>query len=215
VLKDNSIAFEPPLPTVTVDAFSQLSSIVLNPVHLRFDQPFWDPAEELLSLGGSSGGWNDFLSMYTFTGEPLLVALPDPIASSALEAQTDAQVVASALSALRSKYGVLVPASPSSYMVTRWGLNPYARGTHSVLSATGTLADRSTLAEPVGGTLLFAGEAMHVTHPSSLQGAYWSGAAQAMRVVAAMQFPGNDSAGSNATCMADCYGSTLVPLPST
>lgn len=215
VLQDNSIAFSPPLPKVTVDALSQLSSIVLNPVHLRFEEPFWDPTAELLTVGGSHGGWTDFLSMYTFTGEPLLVALPDPVASSMLESQTDEQVVAAALSALRSTYGTLVPAtlSPDSYIVTRWGLNPYARGTHSVLAATGTLTDRSTLAEPVGGTLLFAGEAMHVTHPSSLHGAYWSGVAQGMRVVAAMQFPGNDSAGSNATCMADCYGSAIVPLP--
>jgi hypothetical protein len=80
---------------------------------------------------------------------------------------------------------------------------------HGCRAVGSTPADRATLAEPVGGSLLFAGEAVHVRSPSSLHGAYQSGVGQAGRVLAAMRFPAQD----NATCAAGCYGSADVEVP--
>lgn len=70
-------------------------------------------------------------------------------------------------------------------------------------------ADRATLAEPVGGSLLFAGEAAHTRQPSTVQGAFLSGVEQAGRIVAAMKFP----APGNATCTEECYGVQEVDVP--
>lgn len=208
------VEFSPPLPQATLQALSGLSTITLNPVHLRFNDTFWDPTAEVLILNSSPTGWANFLSLYTFTGEPILVALPGPDASAAMESLSDQQTVTLALDALRSVYGDAVPSSPVSYMITRWGLNPYARGTHSILKSWGTPGDRATLAEPVGNTLMFAGEATHPTHPSSLHGAHWSGVNQALRVIAATQFPGNGTLNTSATCLSECYGKQLVvPTP--
>lgn len=167
------------------------------------------------STVASSTGWSDFLSLYTFTGEPVLVAMPSADKAPVIESQTDAQVVESVLTTLKSQFGSgNVPSAPISYLVTRWGLNPYARGTHSYYSGSenGSPADRLTLAEPIGASLVFAGEAIHALYPSSVYGAYLSGIDQAQRILDTMKFPG-DTIG-NATCAADCWGDGSVPFPS-
>lgn len=211
----SAVNFSPPLPQVTMQALSRLATITLNPVHLRFNYTFWDPTAEVLILNSAPTGWATFLSLFTFTGEPILVALPGSNASAEMEALSDEQTVTLALEALKSIYGNAVPSSPVSYMVTRWGLNPYARGTHSILKSWGTPSDRATLAEPIGNTLMFAGEATHPTHPSSLHGAHWSGVKQALRIISATQFPGNSTLNTSSTCMSECYGKQqTVPIPS-
>lgn len=50
-------------------------------------------------------------------------------------------------------------------------------------AATGTPSDRATLAEPLSGSLLFAGEATDLEAPSTLHGAYASGLRAAQRVL--------------------------------
>ncbi|KAL4535761.1 hypothetical protein Ndes2437A_g06457 [Nannochloris sp. 'desiccata'] len=212
VLKENVINFSPPLPNVTLGAISRLGVGTVNPVHLLFDAPFWDPPAETLTISQSTaGGWADFLSMYTFSGEAVLVALPGADTSAWIEQELDDTVVAAAaMDALRQRYGNKVPLNPIASIVTRWGLNPYARGSHSYYAVGSTPGDRATLAEPVGGTLLLAGEAYNTVHPSSLHGAYYSGMAQAARIVAAMKFPEEDGDG---VCMEQCYGSTDVEFP--
>jgi polyamine oxidase len=207
VLKEGSITFSPPLPNVTLSAISRLGVGTVNPVHLLFDTPFWDASAETLTISQSTaGGWVDYLSMYTFTGEAVLVALPGADASAWIEQElNDAAVVTAAMDALRQRYGSKVPSNPTAYIVTRWGLNPYARGSHSYYAVGSKPGDRSTLAEPVGGTLLFSGEACSVAHPASMHGAYYSGRDQAARIVAAMKLPEEDG---NGVCMEQCYGST-------
>jgi polyamine oxidase len=213
VLKEGSIAFSPPLPNVTLNAISRVGVGTVNPVHLLFDTPFWDPPAETITITQSpAGGWVDFVSMYTFSGEAVLVALPGADASAWIELQLDdAVVVAAVMDALRLRYGNKVPSIPTASIVTRWGLNPYARGSHSYYAVGSTPADRSTLAEPVGGTLLLAGEACSTAHPSSLHGAYYSGLAQASRIVDAMKFPEDNS--SSGVCIDQCYGSTNIEFP--
>lgn len=214
VLQSGGINFSPVLPDDTYTAMYRLGVATINPVHLLFTTPFWNQGLESFSLSGTAAatGWLDFLCMYTFTGEPLLVALPSIERSEALESETDEQVIQSVMSSLRLEYGAsAVPAAPLAYLVTRWALNPYARGSHTYYASDSSPADRSTLSEPVSGSLLFAGEAMHTKYPSSLHGAYFSGLDQAQRILAAMEFPQGDE--GNATCMADCYGPMDVQVP--
>lgn len=215
VLQLGGIQFVPPIPDDTYNAMMNLTVVTGDVVHLLFDAPFWPAGSESLTLSGAAAaaGWTNFLSMFTFTGQPLLVALPSAERSAIIDTQTDADVVASVMSALRSSYGDAVPVAPLASMVTRWRSNPYARGSYSFYGTDGSPADRSTLAEPVGGTLLFAGEATHAVYPSTVHGAYMSGLDQATRIANTMDFPdpGQDQ---NATCLADCYGPADVPVPS-
>ncbi len=61
--------------------------------------------------------------------------------------------------------------------------------------------DRATLLQPIGGSLLLAGEAVSELHPGTLQGAYLSGQQQAQLIVQARR-----AAVSSAHCAANCTG---------
>ena len=60
---------------------------------------------------------------------------------------------------------------------------PLVKITQTPHAATGTPSDRATLAEPLSGSLLFAGEATDLEAPSTLHGAYASGLRAAQRVL--------------------------------
>ena len=100
------------------------------------------------------------------------------------ENMTDAQFSAAAMEALREMYGADIPA-PTEVHISRWGKDPYSRGAYSFLGVGATPADRASLAQPVGKSLFFAGEATSQQYPSTVHGAYLSGQAAAKQVEAA------------------------------
>jgi monoamine oxidase len=61
-------------------------------------------------------------------------------------------------------------------VVTRWGQDVYARGTHSFVTTAGSAEDYDIMARPThDDRVFFAGEATEQKHPASLIGAYLSG----------------------------------------
>lgn len=79
-----------------------------------------------------------------------------------------------------------IPALPAP-----WHPSPHAVGS--------TPRDRATLAEPQSGSLLLAGEAASVAHPSTVHGAYLSGQEAAYRVLdAAAELPQCGASGGSA-----------------
>ena len=81
---------------------------------------------------------------------------------------------------------VTVP-DPMQTAITRWRLDPYARGSYSYLSLENLPGDRQLLAAAVDDKLFFAGEAASVTNPATVHGALMSGrdAASAVAAIAA------------------------------
>lgn len=67
-------------------------------------------------------------------------------------------------------------------------------------AAAGTPSDRATLAEPLSGSLLFAGEATDPEAPSTLHGAYASGLRAARRVLDSVAL-------ASQVCTAPCLAS--------
>ncbi|MFF0373039.1 NAD(P)/FAD-dependent oxidoreductase [Actinoplanes missouriensis] len=61
--------------------------------------------------------------------------------------------------------------------VSRWGDDPFARGSWSLIGRDGTPQDRITLGTPVGDRLRIAGEATHPTRAGMTHGAYEQGVA--------------------------------------
>lgn len=86
--------------------------------------------------------------------------------------------------------GVVRPVAPGSVpeptgaLVTRWGLDPWSRGSYSYLAIDATSADRALLAEPVDDRLVLAGEATDVDFPATVHGALRSGERAARQVLA-------------------------------
>ena len=71
---------------------------------------------------------------------------------------------------------------PTKVVVTRWGDDPFAYGSYSFVGVNATGADYTTLAEPVGKELYFAGEHCIEEHPATVVGAYLSGIKVAKRI---------------------------------
>lgn len=80
--------------------------------------------------------------------------------------------------------GVDVP-EPTGALITRWGRDPWSRGSYSYLATDATTADRAVLAEPVGERLVLAGEATDTAFPATVHGALRSGERAAEQVLAA------------------------------
>ena len=82
---------------------------------------------------------------------------------------------------LQTIFGKSIP-SPTGYQITRWGADPLARGSYS-FQPVGAHPDlRKRLGSPVGGTLLFAGEATQHDYFGTAHGAYISGLRAAREV---------------------------------
>lgn len=145
--------------------------------------------------------WRRFISMAAFTRQPVLVAVAAAEAGSGWDSLTDLQLAASAMAALRAMFpGLQLPAAPRAVLASRWGSDPWARGSLSYHSAASKgPEDRATLAEPQSGSLLLAGEAVWAAHPSTVHGALLSGQEAALRIL--------DAAGELPECGSGTGGS--------
>jgi polyamine oxidase len=74
---------------------------------------------------------------------------------------------------------------PLGARVTRWGSDPFARGSYGFLARGARPADRTALAAPVGARLYFAGEAASTDYPATVHGAHLSGQAAAAEIAGA------------------------------
>src|SRR6185503_2756709 len=82
---------------------------------------------------------------------------------------------------VRDMFGDAAP-KPRRVERTRWGSDPFSRGSYAYIAVGSTPADIETLAAPVGGRLLFAGEATVRTHWACMHSAYVSGLREAARL---------------------------------
>jgi len=175
VLQAGAIVFEPTLPTPTQLAISGLRMGVLNKLFLRFDEVFWDDAVDWIGIVPPAGldPWVDWVTIGRADDEPVILGFAAGDLGRQVDALTDEQVVASALATLRSAY----PGAPEPLeaLVTRWGADPYARGSYSFAAVGSDPTMRDDLAAPIAGRLHLAGEATSREHPSTVHGALLSG----------------------------------------
>jgi monoamine oxidase len=76
------------------------------------------------------------------------------------------------------------PPQPSAWQRTRWGDDPWARGSYSYYAVGSSPDDRAALAAPLGGVLFLAGEHTDTANPSTTHGALASGRRAAADVLA-------------------------------
>lgn len=177
------IAFYPPLPEEIMTAMSLLGVGHIAKIVLSFDFASWDPSIGKLSLINTEErcAWLEFLDVSASAGHPTLIGFASGDCAVQLEAMDPQKSLDLAISALRTVYPTMP--LPVSYKVTNWSRDDFSLGSHSYYKVDGTPSDRATMTEPVGGSLLFAGEATHPEHPSTLHGAYLSGLQQALKVI--------------------------------
>lgn len=174
VLKQNIIAFEPPLPKWKMDSISRLNMGVLNKCYLKFPSVFWDDESHLLGyISEEKGQWCEWLNLAPLLDQPILLGFNAGQFGYEIESWSDAQIVDSAMQTLRRIYGQNIP-QPNGVIITRWGSDPYTFGSYSHIPPFASGGDYDTLAKPVDN-LFFAGEATHRKYPSTVHGAYLSG----------------------------------------
>jgi monoamine oxidase len=116
---------------------------------------------------------------------PLLVAWSGGPRAVALSSASPGDVVRRAVMSVNTLFGGRAGAAglPVGSWVHNWQRDPYAHGAYSYVTVGGRGARRE-LAQPVAGTLYFAGEATDETEPGTVAGALQSGqraAQQALR----------------------------------
>jgi monoamine oxidase len=184
VLKAGSIAFSPALPAAKSAAIAALGFGHFEKVALRFEQAFWREAGHInfIYLSNTQGEFPLFIDLSDFVAEPALVALCSASFAAGLAAQDAGAIAGRVLAILEALFGAGLPA-PIDSAVTRWGTDPYALGAYSFLPIGASPADQDALAAPVGGRLLFAGEATSSARFGYADGAFQTGIREAKRLL--------------------------------
>jgi monoamine oxidase len=115
-------------------------------------------------------------------GRPLLVLHVAGRVGRALEVQGEAAMREAGLEIAAHAFGSDLRRRVRKVEVTRWGSDPWSRGSYSVCRP-GQAHARKTLAEPVGDRLLFAGEHTSSDSFGTVHGAHLSGEAAAGRAL--------------------------------
>ncbi|HFQ94408.1 MAG TPA: FAD-binding protein [Anaerolineae bacterium] len=184
VLQKRRIQFDPALPAQKTAAINSLGMGLLHKTYLRFPEPFWDKRKHFIErIPVKKGVWGEFLNMYRYIQEPVLVGFNAGSYGRYLETLGDEEIVAGAMAALRGMYGHDIP-DPEAWRISRWGLDPYSYGSYSFMPVGVTGEAYDWLAEPVNGRLFFAGEATHRTYPATVHGAFLSGRRAARQIAA-------------------------------
>ncbi|MFX5998859.1 FAD-dependent oxidoreductase, partial [Acinetobacter baumannii] len=91
---------------------------------------------------------------------------------------SDAQVITEIMLHLKSIYGNSIP-NPTSFLRTKWGVNPHTFGSYSFATTGTTTTDFDTLSNSVDDKLFFAGEHTNKQYRGTVHGAYLSGLREA------------------------------------
>ena len=186
ILKAGAITFDPELPGHKTAAMTRMGVGVFEKVILTFDTPFWRNARrarhDFMYRSATDGELPEFVDASTAAGSPTLVAIT---------AGTDAVRIAdnpeagyeSAMRILREAFGTAP--TPQAWHTTSWATDPHALGSYSFHAVETDPDDPEVLAEPVGGRLLFAGEATQSGHQGYVGGAIASGVREARRLLGA------------------------------
>lgn len=182
VLKAGRPRFDPPLPPRKREAIERLGFGTLAKLGLRFAEPFWPQQPYVFGLAeGADGGGTAAINLAAIDGTPTLVLLVGGDAGPRLEALSDNDALAWGMERLRLAFGAGIP-EPLELIRSRWSLDPHALGTYSHLALGSSPDDLAALAEPVGETLFFAGEATSTGQWGTAHGAYLSGLREAARI---------------------------------
>ncbi|MGD8190184.1 FAD-dependent oxidoreductase [Brevibacillus ginsengisoli] len=182
VLKKGTVSFRPALPDRKQLAINRLGTGHLNKFYLQFANVFWEKDARTLEVGTSNTQLNEYLNLFKFTNQPVLVGSFSADAAKQMENWSDQEIVDQAMASLRTKYGQSIP-QPIHAKISRWNSDPFAYGAYTYHTPQSTSDDMDALAEAVANRLFFAGEATNQTDYASAYGAYQSGVREAEKIM--------------------------------
>ena len=179
VLKNGDIQFTPALPPRHQAAIKNLGMGTLNKLILEFPEGTWIPNAEFITTNRSysdlgKAPCNFYINYQYYGNRPILVGLIGGEFAPYFETLSNEAVTKLAMDDLRGGFGEKVP-MPTSIHLTRWGQDPFSRGSYSGLPIGSSSHDRMALNVPINDQLYFAGEATDVHDYGTIHGAYFSG----------------------------------------
>jgi monoamine oxidase len=174
VLKQNKIAFSPPLPENKQTAINRLGMGALNKVYLLFSSVFWDEETQFFAINDTTVGFVNWINFYPITGKPILMGFYAGREQARLEAMSEADIIAEALEVLGKLFDGVQEVFFEG-IATRWGVDEFAYGSYSSYGVGSVPDDRLALAEPLMNVIYFGGEATRIDHPATVHGAVMSG----------------------------------------
>ncbi|KAL1408873.1 hypothetical protein Q8F55_005687 [Vanrija albida] len=211
VLKHSPPKFDPPLPKRRIDATNRLGFGLMNKIIVVYDKPFWPEDAPYFSFLPSQASQEflpvlkdialNALNLVPINGQPALLFFCGADFGEDLEEKSDEYVAEHMQKILVHHFGQTaggsMPDKPKAVLVTRWGSDPYSRGSYSYVrvgdksldpDSTSTPQDYHELARPLwDDRLLFAGEATDADHYATAHGPYITGQRQAQRVLDALE----------------------------
>lgn len=183
VLKAGAIDFVPPLPDTVAAPVSRLGMGVFNKIFIQFPERFWDESSYVLrALGEAGEHWHSWYDVSAVSGLPTLLTFAAGPFGRRMQDLPDDEIVADVVAALHALYGDSVGA-PTAHWITRWGHDPFSKGSYSHLATGASHHDHDDAAGPVDGVLHFAGEATWGDEPATVGAAYYSGHRAAERIL--------------------------------
>ncbi|MFZ4826696.1 MAG: FAD-dependent oxidoreductase [Phototrophicaceae bacterium] len=187
VLKANAITFNPALPSAKQQAIQRLQMGVLSKLYLQFPEVFWDADAHLIGYvdAESRGRWGECLNLADVVQQPILLCFNAGQYGQEVESLSDADIIAGAMTMLRTIYGDDIPA-PIGHLRSNWSNDPYSYGSYSSYGVGSTPDDIEALAESVADVLFFAGEATNFDYSGTVHGALISGQRAAEELIEAI-----------------------------
>ena len=183
VLQSGDVQFSPTLPKTITQAWQAVRMGRINRVCLEFDSVFWDRDTHYFGyFAPEKGQYPYFLNLYPPYQFPGLVAFAVGSYAQQMEQQTDETIVAEVREHLKTMWGRSIP-EPRRVQITRWGSDPFAKGSYSYMAVGAKPKDFKQMGLPVNDRLFFAGEHTSADYRGTAHGAYLSGVEAAEAVL--------------------------------
>jgi monoamine oxidase len=184
VLATGQFGFAPQLSAARREAIAQLPMALYNKVALSFTGKAIDAAagRSILGLTRKEQPFDAFVRPY---GREAAIVFVGGQQAQQIEEEGTGAAVAFAMSALAEIYGDKLRGMLARSFATRWGKDPFARGSWS-MATPGNADKRLVLAQPHHDRVFFAGEATDPVWAARVGGAYASGLRAAREALAVL-----------------------------
>ena len=184
VLKSGAIRFSPAPPSRKLAAIQRLGFGTFEKVVMRFPEPYWatEHAHIFHLSYPNAMSFPLIVDLFWIEKVPILVAFNTGRHAIALDRLDEDEIRSLMLRVLREVQGGPIP-NPTEVFITGWGKDPFSHGSYSYLQIGSSPADQDALAAPVGGRLLFAGEASSTDRNGYADGALTTGIREAKRLL--------------------------------
>ena len=184
VLANGPFGFAPQLSVARRDAIAQLPMALCNKIALQFSAKAIDaPAGR--SVTGMTRKEQPFDAVVRPYSRDAAIVFVGGNQARQLEEEGTGAALGFAMSAMAEIYGDRLRGLLARSLVTRWGKDPFARGSWSI-ATPGNADKRLVLAQPHHERVFFAGEATDPVWATRVGGAYASGLRAAREALAVL-----------------------------